>query len=633
MKQRLFVKRGLRWFNLVAGLILFLAGPCAALAQDGDLEVMIDRPGEGESYYTGAGGPRTLVPIVGRVLGGSFDPTQIELQLEVLQDGRPLGSEEGEPDANGAFTFRVMSNVDGSPELGTPESNCFSCHEAAKLALPAGAATLRITAIEPTGRQVTTERHVSLDRAGLAKVTVKVTMPGDAGRMVAAMPVAATTNLYGWRSRKFTALADMHGQATLYVEALSLQPTRYQLTVAPLLVDGILYQAAAPIEFVLPPGATSLGPLSLPAEARLGQLTGTVGTTSGQPIDETPVTVRAVELPYGRSFSAPVAAGQFAFAGLPIGRYLLAADAGGPGGQSFQPRPATADFGQGTTATCALQLEPATGRRLRGTLHDLSGEPLPFGWVALPGGSLTTPVTPVTGSFELLSVSSGIRTLQAGAPGHWSRLVPARAGAPLAVRLDPRPGTQRLPWGKGSLVIPEDTRASAAGSQITLERGWLWGAGDGVLTIRAGETDITVREGRFAIEYLPGESAWLYLPKGQAEVRRSDGASTVMRAGQMLAFAGKDIASLLPAVLDEAGLRLLLSQRPAAANSTFRPGLLTRVEDALAAVGIMDPTPLGAAACLLAAATLAGALFAGARTWRRGARGGPGADGAAPEEP
>ena len=574
------------WWRALSTLIVWLlvtqAGAPFAGAQPEALQVIIMQPGEGETYYTGSDGPRTLVPILGRVSSGSFDPQQLEIQLDLLQDGKLIGREIGVANAYGAFGFRIMINAQGSGELGTPEMNCFYCHEVARLTLPGGPSVVRVTAVEPTGRKAVAERRVTLDRALLATVTVQVKVEGDSAASIPGLLITATTRVYDWRARKFSALTDTQGQAVMQIEALTQAPTRYLFSVAPILVDSALYQTRAPVEVVLPAGARSASPIKLTVEAQLGQIAGSVAQAGKLP--DGPLTIRAVELLHGRSFAAPVAEGKFVFDGLPIAAYLVGADpdqAAALGGRTAAVR---LDLAAQPQAACTLELAPLTGRSARGAIRDASGPVIPFAWIEAGDKGLVAPASLVSGVFALYGLPDGARTLRVSAPGYWSRTVPARAG--LDVKLKPRPDTRILPWGAGKLVIPDKTNASASGDRIVLRQGWLWGTGDRPLTIDTPESRITVQGGSFALEYLPGESAWLYVLSGEAAVSARGEPDIAVRSGEMCAFAGKGIARPLPVPFDEVALRLLQTQRPLPVQFETEPGIWPRIQELLAGIGM-----------------------------------------------
>ncbi len=589
---------------VLAGLLFAAALPLGVAAQTATpaagqpagIKVVIDRPGEGETYYTGLVGPRTTVPIVGHVTGSDFDPAQLEVQFEVLQDGKPVGRETGTPEADGRFFFRALTNAYGTAELGSPEGNCFRCHGHEPVEIPRGEALVRVTAIEPTGRKASAERRIYLDQAGTATVTVQVGIADQPGRTVSGLLVDATTRVYDWRARKFTALTDGQGRATLRLEALSRAATRYRINVAPIQIDGVRYQAAAPVEIDLPPGAASAGPVNLAVVAHLGQISGTVVRDGGPPAGT--IDVRAVQLPYGRAFTGSAAGGRFTLDGLPMGDYLLAVDGDQAAALNAQPavqRIALDDrqFDAGT-----LGLVPATGGTVRGTLRAGTGAALPFGWVSA-GGDTISPATPLSGEFAVYGLPSGRRTLGVSAPGYWSRVVPAWPGATLDVRLEAKPGTRTIPWGAGSLVVPEGTLATGSGPQIRLQRGWLWGRGDTPLTVITSDAALSISGGAFAIEYLPGESAWLYLVAGEASIGSASGGDVNVKAGEMCAFAGRGIARPLPVPLDGAAIRMMGAQRALPVLYEPQPGVWPRVQELAASVGVMDFSPLAAILSLL----------------------------------
>ncbi len=592
---------------LVAGLLAAAASSAAAealppaAAQTPPLQVVILRPSEGEIYYTAPSGPRTLALISGKVSGGDFDLQQLGVELDILQDGKSIGRVSGSADASGSFSFRVFINANGDAHLGTPESNCFSCHENARVELPAGVSTVRVTAVEPTGAKVVAERRVVLDQSANAPVTVRVNVQGERPSppgwpsAVRGLSVTAATRIYEWRARKFQGRTDAQGRATMEIEALTQAPTRYLFDVVPAVVDGVYYQAGAPVELVLPPGATSAGTISLTVRAQLGQISGRV-TLAGKP-PAGPVSVRAVALTSGRAFVGPVTAGEYSLAGLPIGAYLVAVDPEQAAALGSRSVAARLDLADRINASAALELKPLIGRTVRGSVRDAAGGPplppqrmpagrgaIPFAWVTGGSEGVVATALPTSGSFILYDLPARVWALQVSAPGYWSRQIPARNG--LQVALTPRPDTRILPWGSGSIVLPDKTNATLSGDRIQLRRGWVWGTAGRALDIDMPDASITLQSASFAVEYLPGERSWLYVTDGEARVGSPGEPGVLVRGGEMVAFAARDVTTPRPVPIDAAALQTLHADRSPLVEYETQPGWQARVKDLLAAVGV-----------------------------------------------
>ncbi|HEX9116501.1 MAG TPA: hypothetical protein VGA61_10565 [Anaerolineae bacterium] len=599
---------------LVAGLALLCAAAMPVHAQDAPLKITIDRPGIGETYYTGPYGPRTLVPVAGHVSGGTFDLVQLEVRLELLQDGILLGQESTSPDAGGAFRFRMMINATGSAELSTPESNCFTCHEVVNLVAPAGAFVLRLTAIDPSGNRVVVERPIKLDHSGVTTLPVKPVVAGDDGRTPQGLPVEARTLIFGWRGRTFEGKTGANGLALLPVEVLSLRPAEYRLSVPPLIIDGVLYQTAAPVPVTIPAGAATMNPITLSLRAQLGRLSGRLTLPTGTQAPDGPLTVTAVELPYGRTYSGPASEGRFSLEGLPLGRFLAGLEQDQASALGLQARLLPVDFAGQTAVDCDLPPAVSGGRAVRGTLLGTDDVPIPFGWITADGSDAIAQVDPVTGAFIFSSVPANCHALSAAAPGYWSRTIPAAAGRPLAVRLEAKPGTRVVNWGSGTVVLPEETLVAVDGDRVHLQRGWLWGQGDRQLTITTPEAEITIAQGAFAVEYLAGERGWLYLKSGQAEINRGSEPAADLAGGQMCAFAGREVTRLVPAPLSANAVAVLAAGRPRPVGFEPQPGFWPAAEAALALTGLLNPGAPVMATALLAGAACFGVAFV---IWRR----------------
>jgi hypothetical protein len=555
----------------------------------GGLTIYLSRPGEGETFYSGPSAPRTLVPVIGQVQGSEFALNEVEIELEILQAGQSVAKARAPVEADGHFTVNVLTNATGNADLGSPEHNCYTCHENAPLTLPPGGSTLRLTAVEPSGRKTSLERSVSLDASGLARLRVTVQLADQPQQILAGLPISATTQVYSWRNRVFSAPTDSYGQANMELEALALASTHYRLRVPPTLLDGVLYQTSRPVEMDFAAGATHGDPVSLTVEAHYGQIAGSVALPDDVQMSSLAgLSVTAVDLLSGQLYESTVKDGAFHLDKLLLRAYLLGVDPGKAAAAGLQSNVAQVNLASALAAQQDFLVTRSPNAAIHGTVSDSAGRALPFSWIIPSNGTGFTVGSPTTGNFVIAAVAGRTGTMSVGAPGYWSRLAPTHSSGPLKVRLRAKPDTANQPWGLGSLVIPGETDAIVTGNLITLRRGWVWGEGDGKLVISTRDADFTLDGGSFAVVYLPGEDAWFLSTSGEARLSRSGDADTVISPGQMVAFSSKDLIRVHPVPANETAWALLQSNLPLPIIVAREPGVVAAIENLLAPFGLVD---------------------------------------------
>jgi hypothetical protein len=209
----------------------------------------------------------------------------------------------------------------------------------------------------------------------------------------------------------------------------------------------------------------------------------------------------------------------------------------------------------------------------------------------------------------------------ASAPGYYSQAVALPAGgerqAGVEFRLMMRPETRRIAWGAGEIVVPPETRATLEGQSITLEAGWVWGAGTGgqPVTVETAGVVIEVAGGAFALEAVAGQVAWLYVFEGTAQVSRAADAAErlVLAGGEMLALpAGGDLV----AVPIEAVVVQALRAEALALPVVWEPSVGAQVRNRLALVGVTTAQVATLVTYVLAIGALLALPIAGL-AWRR----------------
>lgn len=525
----------------VPGHFIASGDPRGVPVSSPQLAVLIASPANGETLYVRAD---TLAPeyVSGRVLSAQGLPAaKVSVQLEIFSGQEKTATLLTTPSENGEYQFRLAINPNSPPpQLMKPGTRqCLVCHGdfAPQAGLPKGDVRLVVTASGPDGSLATDERWIHVDPSRTASVPVQV-LDADTGRPVSGLSVKASTILYHWRDRfgSLTTAADGGGQLSL--DALSQNPTVYELSIPPQVVGGKEYASPAPVQLKLEAGATSHERLTLQARAVTGQINGVLGASApgSSPAE---LQLWAVQLPAGPAISLQPEAGKpFEFKDVPVGQYRLLPDPQALAARGLASPVYEVDLFKSPLTSVSFSLEAA--RPLSGALTAEDGSPLPFAWLNAGGRGAYTPLDPARGAYLLSSLPAGAAYVTALAPGYYSKSAGLPAGAQkLDFQLVPQPGTRRVEWGRGLVTVPVETHGAGEGLEYNLDYGWLWGQGgaEQPFRVNVGAVEVNIASGRFALEKPAGDFGWLYLAEGSATVSLGDGSAPVsLSAGQMLAL-------------------------------------------------------------------------------------------------
>jgi WD40 repeat protein len=496
-----------------------------------NLVVTIATPGNGEHLYNRQG-PIVLIPVRGMVYSVSAPMDEIQVSLEIQSSSGNVETLSAKPKADGTFSFFVNLRPDGNQlSMGSfnTQSNCLVCHTQAQVVLPVGNVHLVVTATAPDGSVASDERVIVNDNSTVQMLTVQLLF--ENGQPAKAVPVQALTRLYEWRGRTFTQTSNEQGYADLEVETLSTVPTIYQVSVPPVVIDGIWYESAEPASVTLLPGEAEISVTTIQVREITGQITGTIADV------QEPVQVLAVHLPDGETVSTQsTGQGEFSFANLPIGLYEIAAIEDG------NLQHASVDLTQSPTASVELPSVSPGGIAITGQITDANDNWLPFAWVS--AHSTENETDAATGTYTLSGLPEGAQTITANAPGFFSQSqrIDTADHTSIDLSLVLRPETKTITWGDGEIIIPAETVANEENGFINFEQGWLWGEGQSEkpITIELGDITINLKMGRFAIEKKVGQSGWLYLFDGEATVNWGTNSQITVTAGEMINLGGTD---------------------------------------------------------------------------------------------
>lgn len=548
------------------------------------LSVVIDSPGNGEHLYT----PEEIIGLVeinGHVYPSSQPLKDIEVTLEIWSGTELVTTLAVKPGSGGVFAFSANIRTGGGDpyvDLDGQKFLCANCHKKGMTVLPEGDVRLVVTATAPDGESASDERRIYVDHS--AKIPMEVKVLTESGEPVAGIHISASTRLYEWRAHTFTASTDPSGHASLFVEALSGVPTRYQVSVPATLLNGVLYQSKGSIEVNLPAGAGTAPTVTLYLQANSAEINGQVSGLSA------PIQLWVFPVMGGAAQTVMTTeAGSFKFEGLPINQYLLAADPQALADMGLRLDSQRIDLSQVLSAQVSLVARAAEGTSLGGKFADESGTALPFAWINLEGQ--TGQSNPATGAYVFYGLPAGKGTAILSAPGYYSQANVVDLGnSTMPVRdfnLVIRPETRFIPWGDGQVILPPETDASWEAQTILFEQGWLWGQGGEVrpMVIQWGTIQIRIPQGHFAMERLPAREGWLYVLDGTAEIQHAGGgAATTVKAGEMI-FLSQEKA-YLPVQYDPVVVSALRQGGEIPIQPAWQSSLSAQVRDRLARIGI-----------------------------------------------
>ncbi len=582
---------------LIGGLIAL--SPRSVKAQGGDFEVLIGLPNEGETFYAGPSSFLYNIPVYGFVFGQDLSYQDIDIKLQIVQNGTLIKNIDGQLYQDGTFNFEATVNpdhpvgrfnrVDG--EYDPTKLSCGECcHFPRGLTLPEGDVTLRVIATDENGREAVDVRHIQIDLARYLSVPVQVSIP-DSEVSLEDVQVVGSVRFYLWRTRNFYGRTDAEGRTDVKVEVLREAPTKVQFGVEPVIVNGIKYQSLNQETLVIQPDAEQIPQVSLELVAQAGLVRGQL---IGDVSVETGFSVWAVRKPTGAAFQAEVSEeGKFHFSELPLGEYVLILEDSREQVKAAGSTPL--DLQESTQRAVRLPVQKTAGTVVEGRVVDEQGEEIPLAWVQTGQQEVqTAPLDPFQGIYRLIGLAEGQVRLIASAPGYYSQEIALdtreEGGESAVFALKSKPGLSVVSWGEGKLYLPGESIEERAENVLRLKRGWVWGRGKGgqALRLRVGEVEILLPEDEvsFAVEYLPGRTGWFYLQQGTAQIftpEQGDDIITV-RTGEMVNLLGEQ--RLQAVAYHSVVLEALETRQNTVQEPSWQPTLLSRIKESAAAVSL-----------------------------------------------
>jgi len=561
-----------------------LLGQDAVVPQStSDFSVVIASPGNGAHVYTPAN-IWSMLPINGTVFSNTVALNEIKIILKVWKGSQQIATLSTIPNADGAFSF--FANI--RPGEGKPypdflaRNNCWACHQESQTVMPSGEVLLVVIATTPDGKQALDQRLIYVDYS--QSVIIPLTVLDEDGQPAPNMPILSETRLYEWRERTFRTTSDSRGQASLQVEALSQNPTTYQISIPPTVINGVLYKSNDSVQVNLTPGETTTPTVTLHVQTTSGEI---IGYVTGL---NSPIQVWVISIPDGIAQTTTTSAqGVFAFNNLPVSQYLLATDPHALAKQGMALPAESIDLTQSPSTQVTLIAQPLKGTSLAGKVMDETGASLPFAWVSVE--SQIGQADPTSGVFSLFGLTAAKTTVILSAPGYYSQAKSINSQnatiSSMNFNLVRRPETRIIPWGDGAITIPPETISRDEGQRIAFEQGWMWGKGEAKqpIVISWENIDITIPGGQFALERLPASFGWLYVMKGQASIQRAGTVRSVtVKAGEMVLLSQEQ--ELHPVPYDPVIAGALHLEIEVPIIPTWQPSLSAQVRDRLARIGI-----------------------------------------------
>lgn len=550
-----------------------------------DLSVVISIPGNRAYYLL----PNIIspLPIAGQVYSARDDVVDVEVKLEVWSGADKIATYITQPRSDGQFHFNTFfGKKDTQIKMPMEQRICGACHNDnvdEELLILSGEIHIIVTAVTPGGKQAMDERWIHVDRSSSIISTVSV-RDGLTGQPVAGLEVQASTVFYDWRDRINTGITDINGIASIPIEVSSETFTNHTFQVLPSNLHGVEYKSVEPVIVTIPPGATGIPEVSLTVQSNTGKI-------SGQIIGvDFPIQIKAITLPNGSVHVTTTSAqGVFGFADLPVGRYMVVADAHALAERGLAARSKIVDLSQSLSEVLNLIPQPLEGSVLQGSITDENGISLPFAWAGV--GNRIERTDPGSGVYAIYGLPLNETTAIVNAPGYFSQaqlFSPAPDNdSSLNFMLVRRPETKILPWGEGTIVIPPETVFSVKEHLVNFEQGWLWGTGESAqpFVIQWGDIQITIPAGRFALERQPAQAAWLYVFTGEATIQQGDANSPVIvQAGEMIYLDAKHEVQPIP--YDSVVISALHAGETPGSNPVWQPSFSAQIRDRLAQAGI-----------------------------------------------
>ncbi len=544
------------------------------------LSVVIASPGNGETYYVR---PEFTAPLQVRGHVGDLngDVSGLNVSLEAWSGEENLGTLQTPLQPDGGFSFDLGINpgaafpVRSSEQIDAGSIICDTCHTkyAPDLYVREGDIHLIVSVTDPDGGRATDDRWVNVDISTVGALEVRV-VDADSGQPVPGLSVQASTRLYEWRPRSFTAIANGEGIAQISAEVLKQASTIYSISIPKQVSGGVVYEGLEATEVVYAPDTPALQSVVLQVRSQRGEILGKIEAQEDAASGSE--TIWAVQLPSGPAFQTVTSQGTFSFHGLPVAKYLLFSDV-----ENMQ----TVDLSSAPVADVTLLPSPAHRSQQEGSASAHEDGWLPFAWLTLPGGE-ARPVDLPTGAWKTGWDDLDVKAMTLSAPGYYSQVIgllpAAESNGGTAISLNRRPGMRVLPWGDGAILLPPETQADYQEGILTLDSGWAWGTSgtSQELKIVTPEAEIELVSGRFALSRLIDQDLWLYLLDGTAQIRsKKTGETLLAESGMMVAVeaSGKITAMLYePAVF-----AALNSMKELPVSTVWEPTLSARLQKRL----------------------------------------------------
>ena len=503
-----------------------------------DIAIVLASPGNGETFYTIE---NSLAPeiISGRVYyPDETGVAKVNVRLDIISNGQVTATLETTPSASGDFTFNVAINPNSPPSYSSKPATrqCTQCHDdtLAQAGIPTGTVRFVVTAIAPDGQQATDSRWARVDSSEKTALPVRV-VDADTNEPLTGLSIEATTILYGWRERFGNGISGIDGTMRLELEKLSQAPTTYDLTIPPQILNGMLYASPEVISVTLDPG-TDESPVMLTAHAMKGRIEGSL--TAGDSMK-----LWVIQLSAGPVYQvSSTPQNRFSFKDIPVGQYLLTADAFMLAEKNLFTPAQRVDLFQ--SPEMRIEIAPAAAKPLMGSVTTENENFLPFAWVSVGDREIIHAVDPSSGRFLIPNLPPEAEFITASAPGYYAQ--PQGISDPastLEFQLVPRPETQFIAWNDGQVIMPPESAGTVNGLKFELTSGWLWGKSNTAvnpLKIHLPNLDVEITSGSFALEYPVVGTGWLYVHQGEAKVSDlSNQPRVTVRSGEMIALTGR----------------------------------------------------------------------------------------------
>jgi hypothetical protein len=560
-------------------------------AQNGELEIFIEWPNEGETLYAGPGSLLHKVPVKGRVVARGYPMAELKVELELISSGKLTGKMIDEPAEDGSFEFYVTVNPHGPTqhfEIAFAECG-YECHSSGLLNLLPGEITLVANVSAPNGDSAEVSRRIWVDISDEAIVPVQLLVEKELGQNVSGISVSASTRVYLWRARFFSGTSDENGVASVGVEALDQAPTEYVFSVHRQIVDGVLYEGSESQTVVLPPGAEVAPMISIPVTGRGGFIAGSLLAENANQHEGKPIW--AIRAHTGESLLSTLEEdGTFTFENIPLDNYILTLDMSTVLLDGFVSEKQNVNLLENPDGEVQIPIVDVPSEIIDGIVTAEDGTVLPFAWISVEEEDLHSRNLPTDGCYALSLQSDNSVTLVGHAPGYYGqaqKLDPlADQGRAVDFVLTQQEDTEVLNWGSGEVVIPAESDVRRDDFSMTLRRGWLWGNIEGEpLRVNVAGKELLLSDASFSLEYLPGQRAWLYVNEGMAQISPIGGSEiAVIESKQMINLLNDGIPIAVP--IDPVVIHALHDDGAPAVPVTWEPSLGSRIRDGVSSLGV-----------------------------------------------